>query len=153
MRRSSGYVKVLIDAAHRKVGLMKRDAAATITPLRVECLAPECMDAGSGRPFFGTLALREHAEAVHTFDDIRRVLCDYLRERFGRPGDYNAEPPVQGIWVWVEDLAVDWVVWSREEGTDSMLLKADYSIDADNQITLGEPTEVVRRTVYDPVKN
>lgn len=144
MRNSSGYVQALVHAARRHAG---GDRAWSATTSR-RCFAPEC----NGRPFFGEKALIEHAEAVHTFEDIRRLLSDHLRETFGKTGDYNAEPPVPGIWVWIDDLATDWVVFSREEGSDNTLLKADYSIDADNKITLGTPVEVVRRTVYDPVE-
>lgn len=154
MRRSSGYVQALVDGAIRRDGLGVSDlAGAGYFRKQVHCYAPECSDsAGNGRPFFGVDKLREHAEAVHTFDDIRRLLSDFLREKFGKTGDYNAEPPIPGIWVWIDDLADDWVVFSKEEGNESTLLKADYSIDDKNQVTLGTPVEVVRRTVYDPVE-
>lgn len=148
MRHSSDYAKLIVSEGVREAYRAGRSMeGAAYHRTRVFCRASGC-----DRPFLGIPALTEHAEAVHTFDDIRRLLSDHLRETFGRSGDYNAEPPVPGIWVWIDDLATDWVVFSREEGNENTLLKADYSIDESNSITLGTPVEVVRRTVYDPVK-
>lgn len=109
------------------------------------CPAGECV-----RSFRDRARLMEHAEAVHTFDDIRRLVSEAVREKYGRQGDYKATPIVPAVWVWVDDLADDWVVFMVEEGTESSLFKAAYSI-LDNSVTLGEPVEVRRRTVYDPV--
>lgn len=110
-----------------------------------------CPEEGCERSFRDEAGLFEHAEAVHTFDDIRRLVSEAVREKYGRAGQYNASPPIPAIWVWVDDLADDWVVYMVEEGVDSTLYKASYSI-TDNEVTLGEPTEVRRRTVYEPVK-
>lgn len=140
-RQDSGYVQVLLRQARLEGG---DDLAGTgIVKTKVTCRAPEC-----GRHFFGLHALQEHAESVHTFDDIRQILNEFVREKFGRPGT-NSKP---GIYVWVNDIAEDWVVWSVEDAKDCALYKATYAIDADNKVTLGTPAEVVRRTVYDPVK-
>lgn len=111
-----------------------------------------CRDRDCGRTFRGLDALQEHAESVHTFSDIEQVVREEIRERFGRRGDYSVEPPIQSIWTWVNDLAIDWVVFTVDgPGNDEKLLKCTYTIDADNNVTLGDTTEVVRRTVYDPV--
>lgn len=111
-----------------------------------------CRDQDCGRGFRGLKALRDHAESVHTFSDIEQLLREHIREKFGRRGDYEAEPPIPSIWTWVNDLAVDWVVFTVDGPSNDMkLLKCSYTIDADNNVTLGDPVEVVRRTVYDPV--
>lgn len=91
----------------------------------------------------------DRAEALLTFDDTRKLVHEFIREKFGREGDYRATPPVPSIWTWVEDMASDWVVYSIEGG-ETALYKASYSI-TDGLVTLGEPVEVRRRTVYDPV--
>jgi hypothetical protein len=108
---------------------------------------PQC-----DRSFLTDEAFCDHAEAVHTFDDIRRILSEHIREEFGRRGDYKAEPIVPAIWTWIDDLSADWVVYCVEEGNDSKLLKASYAI-TDGKVTLGEPVEVRRRTVFEPVKS
>lgn len=138
--RDTAYVQHLIEAAAQH----KQDVALR-TPWPYPCVAPECE-----RAFRDESALRDHAEAVHTFEDIRRILSEVLREKFGRRGDYKTEPIVPTIWVWIDDFAVDWVVFMVEEGNDSQLLKASYVI-VDGVVTLGEPYEVRRRTVYEPV--
>jgi hypothetical protein len=94
----------------------------------------------------------EQAEALLTFDDTRKIIHEYIREKFGRTGDYQASPPVPGIWTWIEDLATDWVVYTVEEGNESTLYKASYSV-VDGVVSLGDPAEVRRRTVYEPIKN
>lgn len=127
--------------------LYANDAASE----HVRGAAYPCFDDDCERAFFTVQKMFEHAEAVHTFDDIRRLVSEAVREKYGRAGVYNASPPVPAIWVWVDDLADDWVVFMVEEGNDSTLYKASYSI-TDNEVTLGEPTEVRRRTVYEPVK-
>jgi hypothetical protein len=93
----------------------------------------------------------ERAEALLTFDDTRKILHEYIREEFGRAGDYKATPVVPAIWTWVEDTATDWVVYTVEEGNETTLYKASYAI-TDGAVTLGDPVEVRRRTVYEPVK-
>lgn len=110
----------------------------------------ECFEEVCERAFLNFDKMIEHAEAVHTFDDIRMMVREVIREKYGRSGDYQAVPPVPSIWTWIEDLADDWVVFSVEESNDTKLLKASYSI-VDNNVTLGEPVEVRRRTVYDAV--
>jgi hypothetical protein len=111
-----------------------------------------CPEEGCGRAFMDKGGLLEHAEAVHTFDDVRLMLSDVVREKYGRRGDYEATPSVAGVWVWIQDLAEDWVVFEVESQGDCTLYKASYAI-ADDLVTLGEPTEVVRRTVYTAVSN
>jgi len=140
--RDTAYVEHLLTASRQHT----QDIAETLKNSQPICVAPEC-----GRVFRDESALRDHAEAVHTFDDIRRILNEYIREEFGRRGDYKADPVVPAIWTWIDDLATDWVVFMVEEGNDSKLLKASYAL-TDGDVTLGETTEVRRRTVYEPVK-
>ncbi len=114
-----------------------------------------CRDRDCGRTFRGLDALKDHAEAVHTFSDTERLVSEAVRERYGRRGDYRAEPPIPSIYCWVNDIATDWVVFTVEGGgsgqINETLYKASYTIDENNTVTLGDPTEVVRRTVYEPV--
>lgn len=133
------------------------DLAGVVSPY--ECYDPTCERAFRAVDTMFEHALVVHegektierAEAVLTFDDTRKILHEYIREQFGRTGDYNASPPVPGIWTWIEDMAVDWVVYTVEEGNESTLYKASYSI-LDGVVSLGEPVEVRRRTVYEPIK-
>lgn len=93
----------------------------------------------------------DRAEALLTFDDTRKIVHEFIREKFGRMGDYKASPVIPSIWTWIEDMAVDWVVYTVEDGNETTLYKASFSI-TDGVVTLGEPVEVRRRTVYEPVK-
>lgn len=109
--------------------------------VKISCPVDDC-----SRSFFTEDGLAEHAEAVHTFDDIRRVLDEYIREQYAKA----STPSKPGVYTWVNDLAQDWVVWSQDNGKECDLYKASYTLDSDNNVTLGEPAKVVRRTVYDP---
>lgn len=111
----------------------------------------ECCEEHCERAFLNFEQMVEHAEAVHTFDDLRKLVHEVVREQYGRTGDYKATPPVPSIWTWIEDMATDWVVFTVEEGNETTLYKASYSV-VDGNVTLGEPVEVRRRTVYEPVK-
>ena len=110
-----------------------------------------CYDEACERAFFEFDQMIEHAEAVHTFSDIERLVSEAVREKFAKRGDYNAKPPKSATWAWVQDLAEDWVVFIVEKDTDTTLFKAEYSI-TEGAVTLGDPVEVRRKTVYEPVK-
>ena len=118
------------------------DKASSGTPLY------ECPEEHCGRSFRDEAMLFDHAEAVHTFDDIRRMLAEAVREKYGKPSSATQA----GTYVWIDDLATDWLVFMIEEPGDSKLMKASYSV-TDNQVTLGDPVEVRRRTVYEPVSS
>lgn len=111
-----------------------------------------CVDKTCERAFLTEGAMQEHAEAVHTFDDIRTLVSDKIRATYGRKGDYRATPPIPSIWTWVVDMAEDWVVFSMDGDSTDTLRKASYTITDDNEVTLGVANEVVRKTVYEPVK-
>lgn len=108
----------------------------------------ECPEEGCERAFLTEIALLEHAEAVHTFEDIRRLVSEQVREEYWKPADGNGDR----TWVWVADIAEDWVVFERESGNDTDLLKCSYSI-LDNKVTLGQASKVRRRTVYEPIQD
>lgn len=120
------------------------------------------------RSFLSRSALADHAEAVHapltiqremadkadgepTFSDIEEMVREAVREKYYEPGDYRATPVVESVWAYVRDLSVSWVVFCVESGGDDTLYQASYSI-LDGKVNLGEPVEVVRKTVYEPVK-
>lgn len=110
-----------------------------------------CRSDGCGRQFLSVDLLQDHADAVHTFDDIRRAVQDAVRDKFGSQGTVGPNEP--RVYVWVADLAEDWVVFELDvTGGDTSLQKASYTI-LDGNVTLGEPVEVTRRTVYEPVNS
>ena len=107
-----------------------------------------CTAEGCTRTFIDRALLQEHADAVHTFDDIRQIVSEELREAFGvadtRPGGDSC------VYVWIEDLAEDWVVYTQETSNSGALMKVSYVLSPDNDVTFGTPFEVVRKTVYEP---
>lgn len=108
-----------------------------------------CWELDCARAFLDFDQMVDHAEAVHTFNDIQQMLREKVREEFGQTGDHKAGIP--WVHVWIQDAAPDWLVFEREAEGETNLYKVGYSI-VDNKVTLGTPVEVVRRTVYDPVK-
>lgn len=139
--KNSEYAKVLVHQAYSEGFNPKTGIQELADKTSVTCRDPDC-----GRNFRGLRALQEHAESVHTFNDIQRMLSEVVREKYGKP--YSDGNP--GTYVWVEDVSDDWVVFCVEAPKDSSLQKASYSIDG-TDVTLGESTEVVRRTVYEAV--
>jgi len=110
----------------------------------------ECAESGCGRQFLDKARLLEHAEAVHTFDDIRLTVSDAIRETYGSKGNTATGDP--RVYVWLEDIADDWAVFTIEvSGGDSSLNKVSYSI-TDGEVNFGKPYEVTRKTVYEPVR-
>lgn len=117
-----------------------------------------CLDfAGCERTFVSAEAMLDHAEAVHTFSDVEELVRDAVRDKYNRDGNAQATPPVPYVYAWCRDFATDWVVFEMNKGgagrkENSTLYKASYSI-TDGKVTLGEPVEVVRKTVYEAVAN
>jgi hypothetical protein len=111
---------------------------------RIACTHEDCT-----RQFIDQAALHEHAEAVHTFGDLQRLVGDTVREKFGRK--YDRLSQTSAVYTYVVDLAEDWAVFEAEGEGGSGLFKVTYAI-ADGVVTLGDPVEVRRRTVYEPVK-
>ncbi len=112
----------------------------------------ECKEPGCTRAFLDVAALTDHAEAVHTFNDIRDSVNDAVRAKYRKPADPTALPAEPSVWVWVADIADDWVVFELNSAGNSSLQKASYTIDDSGAVTLGTPVEVRRKTVYEPVK-
>ena len=112
----------------------------------IPCTKPDC-----ARSFISDTAMFEHAQAVHTFDDTRRLVQNSLRDQWGRVGNYTASPVVDSIYAWISEIAADWVVFERESGDMGQLWKVSYAV-ADDVVTFGKPVQVVRRTVFDAVK-
>lgn len=109
----------------------------------------DCPEEGCERKFLNKATLADHAEAVHTFSDIERAVSEAVREKFGKDNG----PNLPRIYAWVNDLADDWVVFTIEAPNQCDLMKASYVFDeANGTVTIGDPVEVVRKTVYEPVK-
>jgi hypothetical protein len=72
-------------------------------------------------------------------EELRRQLGLALRDRMGL-GSASEGP-------WVRDVYDDYLIYDFGGKTYQL----DYSEDANGKITVGDPTEVVARTVYEPV--
>lgn len=110
----------------------------------------DCPEEACDRAFLSEELLYDHAEAVHTFSDIEELVRDAVRDKYNREGNRAALPPVPYRYAWVRDTSADWVVFEMNTDDKGTLYKASYSI-TDGVVTLGEPTQVVRKTVYEPV--
>lgn len=105
-----------------------------------------CNHEGCSRTFLDVASFNEHADSVHTYDEIRDAVSREVRENYSRPASLGQS----SIYAWAEDLTDTWVVFNVEgQGTDQ-LWKADYTISEDGVVTLGEPAAVVRKVVYVP---
>lgn len=120
----------------------KTDKADDMTGL-ITCPADGCE-----RAFLDEDSMLDHADSVHTYDEIQQKVNNAVKAKFGRPA--TATSP--GNWVWVADLTDTWVVFSMDQDEDGVpgLFQADYTIDADGNVTLSEPKPVERKTVYVP---
>lgn len=107
------------------------------------------------RTFVDLAILADHAEALHSFDETREIVRNALSKQFGAPSVTPLGTPQHAMYVWVAELASDWVVFEVDTpapGSSTKLMKATYTIADDGAVTFGTPKEVVRRTVYDTVK-
>jgi hypothetical protein len=105
----------------------------------------ECIHEGCDRVFGTEEAAEDHALAVHSHDEVRMAISKALRAKFAGPPRH---------WTYVVETADDWFVYSLETpgAIDDTLYRQGYSF-SDGEATLkGEPVEVRRRTVYEPVK-
>lgn len=112
-----------------------------------------CTDPNCERSFLDAAALDEHASAVHTFEDTRQLVSEALREKYGVGINGASKVPYeQRTYVYVRDIAEDWVVFDEESGgmSRSVMKKVGYALDDKGQVAfVGEPVEVVRKTVYE----
>lgn len=106
-----------------------------------------CRIDNCSRSFLTPELMADHAAAVHTFGEIRALVQGAIKEKFAR--DSTMTTP--GVYAWVEDLATDWVVFELNSAGQEALFRCDYTVDDQSQVTLGDPSPVVRRMVYDPV--
>lgn len=107
---------------------------------RISCPEEDCE-----RSFLTEDAFFEHADAVHTFNDIQMIVSEAIREKYGNRSDnYQTN-----IYTYVIDIADDWVVFEASQGSETDFYKCSYTI-LDNVAQLGSIVEVHRRTVWDP---
>lgn len=99
-----------------------------------------CREEGCERAFATDTAAEDHALAVHSHGDIRDAVSKALREKFTGP---------PRVWVYVMETADDWVVYEIE-GTEK-LYRLEFSYGGGVATLQGEPVEVTRRVVYEPV--
>lgn len=78
--------------------------------------------------------LMEAVDLSHS--DLQRRLSKALKARFGAGED-----------TWAVDVFDDHLVYRQGE----KLLQLDYTVDDEGAVTVGEPFEVMSRTVYEPV--
>lgn len=139
--RSGALAQVRALYANEKADLAHEGVAA-----QVACIETDC-----SRAFLEFDQMVDHAEAVHTFSDIEELVRDAVRDKYNREGNYKVDPPIRSIYAWVRDTSADWVVFEMNRDDKGTLYKASYTI-TDGVVSLGEPVEVVRKTVYEPVQ-
>jgi hypothetical protein len=120
----------------------------------------DCAHADCDRSFIYRSALADHMDRAHvtnllgpgdvaesrTFDDIQQLVAEAVRETYGS-SDANSR-----TWVWIEALAADWVVFCIDRPNDVNYYRTAYAL-VGTSVTLGEPTQVARRTIYEHVEN
>lgn len=106
----------------------------------------ECPEDECDRAFLTEDALSDHADSVHTYDEIQRAVGKEVRSRFARPGSLG----VPSVFAWVVDISDTWVVFTVENEGGENLYRSDYTMDDSGKVTLGDPTPVVRKIVYVP---
>lgn len=106
----------------------------------------QCKEEGCQRRFLDVASLSDHADSVHTYDDIRDAVAREVREQYSRQGTLGQS----SVYSWVVDLTDTWVVFEVEGQGSLKLWQADYTINEVGIASLGEPVEVVRKKVYVP---
>lgn len=106
----------------------------------------ECKHEGCSRTFVDVAALNDHADSVHTYDEIRDAVSREVREQYSRQGTLGQS----SVYSWVVDITDTWVVFEVEGQGSLQLWKADYSISDSGVVTLGDPKPVVKKVVYVP---
>lgn len=94
------------------------------------------------RQFFDQPSLDDHAEAVHTHNEVYEILNNAIESKFGRRS-------------YIHDVADDWVVfvtWS-DYSDDRKMLKVSYSMDDSGSVSFGDPSEVRRKISYVPTSD
>jgi hypothetical protein len=95
-----------------------------------------CDHLGCHRSFVSEKAMSDHAAVVH-FSDITEVVRAALKETYER--------------VFVVDISPEVVVFEAvdEQDWDFNMYRCSYSIDAQNVVTFGDCTEVIRVVTYE----
>lgn len=89
---------------------------------------------------YAALHPTDKADAVLTFDNIRELVREELREKYSSPFGGSC-------YIYVADLASDWVVYEL----GSSYFKASYTIDDSGNVTLGDGQPVIPRMTYLPI--
>lgn len=110
-------------------------------------MSVECKHEGCGRTFLDVATMADHADSVHTYDEIRAAVSKEVRTRFAREGALG----VPSVYAWAVDLTDTWVVFEVEGANKTTLWQSDYTIDESGTVVLAEPVPVIRKTVYVPV--
>lgn len=90
-----------------------------------------------------TVQATESVDTPGSFDDLRAKVRDALRERIGEVSGTS------DVSLYVCDMGVSWAVYDLNYEDDLWLV--DYTVDAAGVVTLGDPIEVTKRTLYEPV--
>lgn len=98
------------------------------------------------RKFLDKATLSDHSDYVHTFEDLRMMVGEAIREKYAK----SATASTGSTYAWVQDMTPEIVYFQVEKPQDCTTFQATYSVSG-TEVTLGNPTEVVRRTVYEPV--
>ena len=107
--RLAGHAK---NPAAAKAHIKKRAKALGLTKsLPADWASNDCPECD--RTFRSEDALADHAETVHTFSDMQRLVSDRVRETYGG----------ERVYVYVEEMSTDWVAFSVEKSNDQNLYK------------------------------
>lgn len=88
------------------------------------------------------------SEAERSLNQTMQALHDAVRTQYSGPG----------LYAYVEDVFEANLVfrlnsYNGEGPNESALYQVDYSIDANDRVTLGDPVEVLKRVVYEPMES
>lgn len=128
-----------IDKLFASLGLASAQIAQTQESAEALEAAPSAT--WHGEPYLDSYGGVRLSEA-NTFHDIYALLDEFLEGEF------------LGATAWIRDMYVDTVVFnlSYPNRDKSYLFQAEYSIDEEDNVNLGEPVEVRSRTVYEPLE-
>lgn len=106
----------------------------------------DCSMSDCDRWFSTEKGLQDHAEAVHSHNEVEQLLRTALQTKL--QNELGTRP-----YVYIADAADDWVVYEVEGRGVALqkLLKSSYTI-KNGVAEIADGIEVRRRTVYEPVK-
>lgn len=109
----------------------------------VKCNTQECPECETQMRAKDTGERRKSMKEAMSADDKRNLLQSALEIKF--PSGDRTMPPG----VWIADIYDTEIIY-RQDGID---YKMPYVIDAEGQVTYGEPVKVKRQTVYTPIES